>query len=106
MSAGAELTRVSCSPSGGPPMDNLPFEPERYELYSGPAYSFRLGRRDFFRGLGGGLVIALAFKNALGQESGSGRRRGSGESMPKTLAAWMHIGEDGLITVYTGKVEV
>ena len=27
-------------------------------------------------------------------------------SLPKDIAAWLHIGEDGSVTVYTGKVEM
>ena len=39
------------------------------------------------------------------QESGGGRQR-RGESLPKDIDAWLHIGENGKITVYTGKVEI
>ena len=39
------------------------------------------------------------------QESGSGKRR-SGEELPQDIAGWLHIRENGVVTVYTGKVEV
>jgi nicotinate dehydrogenase subunit B len=39
------------------------------------------------------------------QESGAARRR-SADSLPKEIAAWLHVGENGIVTVYTGKVEV
>lgn len=83
-------------------------EPERYELTAGPAYHFELPRRDFFKVLGGGVLIVLTLKDALAQqESGGGQRRGGGgNSMPKEIGAWLHINEDGAVTVYTGKVEV
>ncbi|MBI1789495.1 MAG: xanthine dehydrogenase family protein molybdopterin-binding subunit [Acidobacteria bacterium] len=77
-------------------------EPERYELAQGPAYRFELDRRDFFQLLGAGLVVVLTLP---AQESGRGGRRGSGAA-PKEIAAWLHVGEDGLVTVYTGKAEV
>ena len=81
------------------------FEPERYELSSGPAYIFDLDRRDFFKLLGSGLVIFSVLKSvASAQESGRGGRRS--ESLPQEINAWLHIGENGTITVYTGKVEV
>src|SRR5205085_5974388 len=32
--------------------------------------------------------------------------RGNSEQMPTDVAAWLHVGEDGRITVYTGKVEM
>jgi nicotinate dehydrogenase subunit B len=82
-------------------------EPERYELAAGPAYRFETDRRDFFRLLGAGLLVVLVTKaaHAAVQESG-GRGRFGPQSLPKDIAAWLHIGENGVVTVYTGKVEV
>ena len=65
-----------------------------------------MNRRDFFGVVGGGIVVLLMDDDYLyGQESGGGGRRG-GEPAPTSLGAWLHIGEDGAVTVYTGKVEV
>ncbi len=75
-------------------------EPERYELVAQPAYHFNVDRRDFLGLLGGGLLIVFS---ARAQESGRGRR---GEAVPQELDAWLHIGEDGMVTVCTGKTEV
>jgi nicotinate dehydrogenase subunit B len=80
-------------------------EAERYELFASPAYRFEVPRRDFFKVLGAGLVVALAVPSARAQESG-GARRPPGDAMPNELSAWLHIGEDGRISVYTGKAEV
>jgi nicotinate dehydrogenase subunit B len=81
-------------------------EPERYELAEGPRYHFNVDRREFFRVLGGGVAVLLFANAALAQESGqSGRRRG-GSQRPAELGAWLHIGEDGKVTVFTGKAEV
>jgi len=81
-------------------------EPERYELKAAPVYHFDLDRRDFFKFLGAGLLVVSALKHAGAvQESGGARRRGD-DSVPKEIDAWLHIGEDGTVTVYTGKVEV
>src|SRR5262245_9194430 len=89
--------------------DDMRLEPERYELTTGPAYQFELGelqRRDFFKVLGGGVLIVLTLKEALAQqESGGGGRRGGG-SRPVEISAWLHIAESGAVTAYTGKVEV
>jgi len=63
-------------------------------------------RRDFFTLLGGGIVVVLIPDDADAQESGGGARRGFNEPMPTALSAWLHIGEAGVVTVYTGKVEV
>jgi nicotinate dehydrogenase subunit B len=82
-------------------------EPERYELKAAPVYHFDLDRRDFFKFLGAGLLVVSALKHAGAvQESGGARRRGADDSVPKEIDAWLHIGEDGTVTVYTGKVEV
>lgn len=86
-------------------------EVERYELYSGPAYRFQPGRRDFFRLLGAGIAVCVAVPEAASpQESGEGRggggREGRSGEAPQEISAWLHIGEDNRITVFTGKVEV
>src|SRR5580700_3022633 len=33
-------------------------------------------------------------------------QRHSGEALPQEISAWLHVGEDGSVTVFTGKVEV
>src|SRR5262249_46276039 len=40
------------------------------------------------------------------QQPGQGRGRGFGPGGPVELGAWLHIGENGQITVYCGKVEM
>ncbi len=87
-------------------MDSPSREPERYELDSQPMYHFELGRRDFFRVFGGGIVIACLLEKGLAVQESGRNRRGSDEGLPQDIAAWLHIGEDGGVTVYTGKVEV
>ncbi len=53
---------------------------------------------------GGRLVRATASSPTRG---GSGRRRRCEVKIrPDEIGAWLHIGEDGRITVYTGKAEV
>jgi nicotinate dehydrogenase subunit B len=80
-------------------------EPERYELAAGPAYRFQVDRRDFFKFLGAGVLVVCVLQDVgVGQESG-GARRGA-EALPKDIGSWLHIGEDGVVTVYTGKVEM
>jgi len=83
----------------------IPFEPERYELRAAAPYRFDLDRRDFFRFLGAGILVVSVLKTpAIAQESGGARRRG--DSLPKEVDAWLHIGENGKVTVYTGKAEM
>jgi nicotinate dehydrogenase subunit B len=84
----------------------IPLEPERYELRAAAPYRFDLDRRDFFRFLGAGVVVVSVLKPAIvAQESGGARQR-RGESLPQQIDAWLHLGESGKITAYTGKVEV
>ncbi|HOK46591.1 MAG TPA: molybdopterin-dependent oxidoreductase, partial [Bryobacteraceae bacterium] len=69
--------------------------PERYELREPPAHIFAVNRREFFGIAGAGLVIAAAAQQAAGQ----------GSARSGALEARLHIGEDGTITVLSGKVE-
>lgn len=68
-------------------------EPERYEFTEAPRYEFRPDRREFFKLAGAGLLVSVGAPPAAGAPAGS-------------IAARLHIGEDGRITVMTGKVEV
>src|SRR6266545_1537406 len=71
-------------------------EPERYELLEGPAYRFELERRGFLQLLGAGLLVLLVPKGAAAQEP---------RDLPREVGAWLHVAEDGTVSVFTGKVE-
>ncbi len=64
-----------------------------------------LNRRDFLSVAGSGIVVALLVSTAEAQPP-RGRGRGGFGNFPKEIGAWLHIAEDGQVTVYTGKVEV
>src|SRR5262249_39607303 len=51
-------------------------------------------------------VLFLLQEATAYQEAGGRPRRGFGGAMPQEIGAWLHVGEDGTVTVYTGKVEV
>lgn len=88
------------------PNPNVLVEPERYELSARPFYHFAWNRREFFQFLGAGMLVLGVMRDAGAmQESGQARRRGE-ESLPREVSSWLHIGEDGTVTVFTGKVEV
>jgi isoquinoline 1-oxidoreductase len=81
-------------------------EPERYELTSAPAYHFDLDRREFFKFLGPGLLVVSVLKQAAWEQESGGAKHREGNSLPQEIDAWLHIGENGKVTAYTGKVEV
>src|SRR5262249_1033163 len=76
-------------------------EPERYEFFESPFFLADLDRRQFFRIVGAGVVVALLLPEAKAQ-----RRPFRGGAMPREISAWLHIGEGSKVTVYTGKVEL
>lgn len=89
------------------PMELEPgLEPERYELDEPLPYRFDLDRRDFLKVAGGGIFVFSVLRADASQQPGGRRRQGGGQNLPQDLGAWLHIAEDGKITVYTGKVEV
>ena len=59
-----------------------------------------IDRREFIKAVGGGVVVVVALgpSSLLGQE----RRR----IYPEDLNAYLRIGEDGRVTVFTGKIEM
>ncbi|HKO05703.1 MAG TPA: molybdopterin cofactor-binding domain-containing protein [Candidatus Acidoferrales bacterium] len=89
------------------PRDTFVPEPERCEFSERPAHRFDWSRRDFFKLAGSGVAVALAVPaDAAAQESGRGSGFRGGQPLPQEISAWLHIGEDGGVTVFTGKVEV
>jgi isoquinoline 1-oxidoreductase len=82
--------------------DDVVIEPERYEFFEDPFYE--PSRRDFFRITGAGLVVALLCGETAEAQPGRGGRGGG--QRPQEISAWLHIGEDGVVTAYTGKVEL
>src|SRR5262245_60283418 len=83
-------------------------EPERYELFEAPHYNFAFDRRDFIKAFGLGIVFIVPVARALGQQRGQGEsgRGGFNDRLPQEIGAWIHIDEDGSVSVFTGKVEV
>lgn len=80
-------------------------EPERYELAGPPAYTFAVSRRDFLWFGGAGIVVCIAAPSARGQETAPAPRM-TPAPPPADVAGWLHIDEQGLVTGFTGKVEI
>src|SRR5437667_10333376 len=85
-------------------LDDFPLEPERYELLADGPLSLELNRRDLFRIVGAGVIVAFLLDKVEAQRPKGGRRPGGAQ--PRELGAWLHIAADSKVTVYTGKVEV
>ena len=51
-------------------------------------------------------MFAVSTRLASAQESGRGGHRRNEEDEPKDITSWLHIGEDGIVTAFTGKVEI
>ena len=66
-----------------------------------------LSRRSFLQTLGAGILIAATGSITSAQEEPTPRRGGrrGGGADNSNIAARLHIGKDGSITVMTGKVE-
>ena len=60
-------------------------------------------RRDFFRLLGGGILIFFQPWNVLDIMALPAEQA---RSLPKDYNAFLHIAEDGTVTCYTGKIEM
>jgi isoquinoline 1-oxidoreductase len=67
-------------------------------------HTFNFDRRGFFKVLGGGLLVCIAARHSIAQESGATVHHD--HELPKTLDSWLHISENGQVTAFTGKVEV
>jgi len=82
-------------------------EPERYEFHADSLHHFDLVRRDFFKLLGAGIAVFSVAKNSFGaQETAPPSRGFHPQDLPKEIDAWLHIGEDGTVTAFSGKVEI
>jgi isoquinoline 1-oxidoreductase subunit beta len=77
------------------------FEEEPIETVG---FDFGLSRRNFVQTLGAGLLIAVSARPALAQRGGG--RGGGGGGRNRSVAARVHVGKDGTITVMTGKIEM
>lgn len=62
-----------------------------------------LSRRDMLKAMGGGILVLAVAPDAIAT---AWAQRGGGQAIPQEIGAWLHIAEDGTVTVFTGKVEV
>jgi nicotinate dehydrogenase subunit B len=81
-------------------------EPERFEFREAPLHAFELKRREFFQMLGAGIAVFAAARETAAQGQQSRPHAARKEQVPQNIDAWLHIGEDGTVTGFTGKAEI
>ena len=89
---------------------DVAFELERYELFADPTYNFDFNRRQFLKAFSGGIALIVPMSNVIARtlqqdQDESGRGRGN-QRIPNNIGAWIHIDESGIVSVFTGKVEI
>jgi nicotinate dehydrogenase subunit B len=62
-------------------------------------------RREFFRLLGGGIIIAFSIEDPFAALTETQQRR-YGREYPEDFNAYLKIGEDGRVSCFTGKIEM
>lgn len=70
---------------------------------SGERRRIMIPRRDFFKYLGGGIVILVAGCRTKPAEEATGQVQ---RSVPEDFNAFVHVSEDGTVTCFTGKIEM
>ena len=88
------------------PSQKLLLEPERYEFTSGSIHHFELARREFFKLLGAGIAVFAIAKNSQAAQETAPSHGFHPQDLPSDISAWLHIGEDGAVTAFCGKVEI
>jgi isoquinoline 1-oxidoreductase len=71
-------------------------QPDRFELREKPPYRFELSRRGFLGAVGTGFAVAVSIDASAAESNDVG----------PALSARLQVGEDGLVTVFSSKVEV
>jgi isoquinoline 1-oxidoreductase len=85
--------------------ERLLLEPERYEFSFGSIHHFDLARREFFKLLGAGIAVFAVTTKSQAQETAPSHGFHA-QDLPTDINAWLHIGEDGAVTAFCGKVEI
>src|SRR3982074_3067023 len=86
--------------------ENFLLEPERSEFTSGPIHHFDLARREFFKLLGAGIAVFAIAKNVQAGQETAPSHGFHPQDLPTDISAWLHVGEDGAVTAFCGKVEI
>ncbi len=60
-----------------------------------------LSRRSLLKALGGGVIVFATTPDVIAKAWAQ-----RGQNIPQVISAWVHVGADGQVTVFTGKAEV
>ena len=95
--------RDGVSTIANPALPDLDYD----ELLEPVRFSFSIDRRSFVQMLGAGVLITAVAGPAYAQRRGRRGRGGGGfrGGPPPALSARIHFGDDGMITVLSGKVD-
>lgn len=85
--------------------EEITLYPEQYELYEQPMRA-PLTRRTFFKVMGTGVAVAITVTDALAASVLDQIDESEKQWASDSIASWIHIDEKGVVTVFTGKVEV
>lgn len=77
--------------------DNPQMELDFHDIVTDP----NLSRRDFLKTLGGGIIIFFC----IGDSSVLEAQRRGGPRLPEDFNAFLRVGPDGRVTLFTGKIE-
>jgi isoquinoline 1-oxidoreductase len=69
--------------------------------FTGEWPAFMMTRRDVLKLLGGGVIVLFTGGDLL-----AGQRGRPGQSLPEDFNAFLHIGADGRVKLFTGKIEM
>ncbi|HUF51521.1 MAG TPA: molybdopterin cofactor-binding domain-containing protein [Longimicrobiales bacterium] len=85
--------------------DDVEIEPDRHELRAGLPYHFAFSRREFVGTVGTGVVVLVIARRGSAGPLLEGDVAAS-RALRDPVSTWLHVAGDGVVTVYTGKVEV
>src|SRR6478735_6605026 len=89
--------------------DQLPIVPlpeDENQIIEPVEFDFGLKRRTFVQLVATGLAIVVSPMPTLAQQRGGQRGGGGGGAPVRNIWERVHIGKDGMVTLFCGKVEV
>ncbi len=80
---------------------------DELEVPEGWGFAYTVDRREFLKLTGAGLLVMVAVEPFLGRSSATAAPQGGrGGGYPSDINAYLHIGTDGRVKVFVGKIEM